>query len=278
VRTPIRNSWACRFLSLVALALSSGCSSSSSPAQPSPPPTTSTLTVTGGADAIKVGETTVFTAQAGGTSAATAVQAQWSVDVPAVATVDGSGRVTGVSAGTATVTATHQSRTATRSLRVVPDFQGFWAGDSRVTACTQSSGFAPSTWCTQRRDRFFPTSVTIEQVRERASGGLWMDPVARCIPTNSVPCPNAPGGIGKASSQGLQFTIDVSGRLVGGGTFVMTAAGVGYVGQVTNWSTSLAAGRLTGRTTVVWTGSGQGTATEELEVELRPAVSPFALP
>src|SRR5436190_4420825 len=65
-----------------------------------------------------------------------AAEAKWLVDNPAVATVNASGTVTGVAPGSATIVATAGGQTASRVVRVVPDFSGTWNGSSQITACS----------------------------------------------------------------------------------------------------------------------------------------------
>lgn len=78
---------------------------------------TGTLTLTADRSAIRVGDTERigFVSSGGDVPAAAA----WTSSAPAVATVSGDGTVTGVAAGTATITATDGARTATYVIEVV---------------------------------------------------------------------------------------------------------------------------------------------------------------
>jgi hypothetical protein len=69
-----------------------------------------------------------------------AVSASWSSDAPDVVAVSDDGRVRGVSVGRATIRATFRDLSAIEVVRVVPDYQGTWLGEYRVTACTRLRG------------------------------------------------------------------------------------------------------------------------------------------
>lgn len=111
---------------------------------PTPPsPTVTSITFSSWTDVLKVKEAATFTATATHSDNSSASVADWRSDMPTVATVDAvTGKVTGVSAGTATIVATHDGMSATRSIRVVPDFGGTWKGAFRVSSCSGSGRYA----------------------------------------------------------------------------------------------------------------------------------------
>ena len=86
------------------------------------PPPVATVTVTLGAGAISVGQTTqaaaVLRDAAGATLTGRTVT--WSTSAPGVATVSLGGLVSGVSAGTATITATSEGRTGNATVTITP--------------------------------------------------------------------------------------------------------------------------------------------------------------
>jgi hypothetical protein len=251
------------------LAAASGCGSN--PAQPTPAPTVSSVTLTGGTDVVRVRETVTFGVTARMSDGSSpVVQPQWSSDNVAVATVDPTGRVTGVSNGTVTISATHQGSTASRGLRVVPDYQGLWEGLVQVKVCDQTPSFQPSTWCAGRRTKWFEASLTAEQTRDVVTGGLWLghDPFPVCNPGPGEQCAQFPIRPGKAASFGLQLTIDAAGRLTGGGTVLMVTPTGTFLGMVGGWVGDLPRSFLEGRSAISWSGAGPGNAYEEVEFSL----------
>src|SRR5512143_3640705 len=88
-------------LAAAACVLAAACGKSS---PSTPAPTVSTLSLSPGTDWVKIKATEKFTATAVYTSGASeAVSPTWTSDNSAILTVDGSGTVTGVAAGQATV-------------------------------------------------------------------------------------------------------------------------------------------------------------------------------
>ena len=114
-------------LSLVALVVSFalGCSSGSDPGggDPPPPAPVASVTVTAAQPSVVVGASVqmlVSTLDASG-NVLTGRTMTWSTSDAAVATVDGSGSVTGKSPGTATITATSEGRTGSAPITVLTD-------------------------------------------------------------------------------------------------------------------------------------------------------------
>ena len=111
-----------------------------SPTAPSAPtPTITGLSITPATDLIKIKASESFTATATFSDGSSRpVPATWGTDTPGVATIDSSGRATGVASGQATIFADYPgAQRATRLLRVVPDYHGRWRGDWSVTACAE---------------------------------------------------------------------------------------------------------------------------------------------
>lgn len=98
----------------------------------------------------------------------------WSVDPAGVVAVDRQGRVTPVANGTARVIATLGERSASNSVRVLPDFSGTWSGDYIITGC---SGAADPRTCGRimfggsERTRYAFT-VVLSQDRDQVTGTL----------------------------------------------------------------------------------------------------------
>ena len=128
------------------------CDSESSGSLPtSASPTTSAIAVTVNSP-IKVDET----AQAAATASLTNGQSQaittgWQSDAPNVATVTPAGLVTGVANGRATIFVVSGGRQGQQVIRVVPNYEGPWAGLLRVTSCTQTGPWAQAGFCDEFR-------------------------------------------------------------------------------------------------------------------------------
>jgi len=122
-----------------------GAQTTPSPVPTAPPaPTVNALTVTGSAPL--VGATSQFTATAAfsnGTTQNVTSQASWRSSNPSVASVNGSGVVSGLAAGTADVTATYQSASGTTHLAVSPPVIPTYAISGLVTDGT-SGGVLPN--------------------------------------------------------------------------------------------------------------------------------------
>ena len=120
-------------LLLTGLAACGGSGGGGSVTGPSPTPTS--LSISPATDLLKLKSSESFTATAASSSGSTTVSPTWRSDNQSVVTIDTAGRATAVGSGTATIIAEHQGLTATRLLRVVPDYQGNWRGQARLLAC-----------------------------------------------------------------------------------------------------------------------------------------------
>lgn len=106
-------------VSLLGITLVAACSGNVS-APLSPTPMVLGISIVG-ADVVLLGSTATYTvtaALASGDRVTNAMPTSWSTDNPRVATIDEDGRLTPRSAGTMTITATHQGRTARTLVRV----------------------------------------------------------------------------------------------------------------------------------------------------------------
>jgi hypothetical protein len=179
-----------------------------------PSPIVSSVTISSSTDLLKVRETMTFTATATLSDGSSAAVTDWRCDTPAVATVEATtGNVTGVGAGSATVVATHGGVSASKTVRVVPDFGGMWKGEFNMTSCSTSGD-----WATQKvLDRcntytsVGPAQFEFDQNRELVTGrvgyGIFMF--------------NEWGGHGVHNASGpVAGTIDASGHLKLTGAFI----------------------------------------------------------
>lgn len=128
---------------LVYLALVTACGDDgpSSPTAPSP----TSITVTG-SDLLLVGNSDVFTA-AGNTGALSLTAPRWGSDAPTVATVDvGTGRVTAVGTGTATIFVDANGIRGTKLISTLPNFRGEWNGRYELVDCQRNAKPSVCSW------------------------------------------------------------------------------------------------------------------------------------
>jgi hypothetical protein len=128
--------------------LVAACGDGESNPAPSPSPTPNSVTVSVTPNPVRIGQT----AQATGTAQLSNGQTQavttgWLSDVPTVARVTDGGAVTGVSNGRANIYVVSGGRQGLLAVRVVPDFQGRWAGGLLITECSDSGFFAELAFC-----------------------------------------------------------------------------------------------------------------------------------
>ena len=110
-------------------------------------PTTSAITVTVN-NPIKVADTAQAVATASISSGQTqTISSGWQSDAPGVASVTDAGLVTGVANGRATIYVVSGGRQGQQVVRVVPNYDGQWAGLLRVTSCTQTGAWASVGFC-----------------------------------------------------------------------------------------------------------------------------------
>jgi hypothetical protein len=128
------------------LTIGLGAGSCGSPTGPSPTPSSTplhpdVLLIEPSIDWLGLGSTETLTAVVvSGNGSRRTVAASWSSDTPEIVAVDDGGRVRGVSLGKTTVHASFQALSAAQPIRVVPDYEGVWAGSYRVVTCQQISG------------------------------------------------------------------------------------------------------------------------------------------
>jgi len=216
-----------------------GCGGSSgdgppTPGGPSPTPTAVALTPT--TDLLKIGATERFSAQVRMSDGSTrpAVGAVWGSDAPAVAAVDGGGTVSGASAGRATIFADAEGFRGTQLLRVVPDYQGSWAGLYRIAQCTDSGDLRGL--CREFFDDFETASILLRltQNRDMVSGTVGLGEL-----------------LGDATG-----TIQMGGDLQLSGSVPFEGDGVKGSIRLAEWSSSVQGQQLSGSFKQVWTAQG----------------------
>lgn len=196
------------------------CNGGSSPTAPAV--STTAVSISGTTDMMRVQENVTFSAVASRSDGTTQAVTEWASDAPSVLSINASsGVATGLSAGQATITARNGGTTATRLVRVVPQYQGSWSGRYTVAACTASGDFLTYGWCTSIQGRDLPFSLTLSQTRDTVSGTVTFGEY-----TGSVSGSMAVGG-----------TLTIAGAAISGGTSL----------SISSWSTnSLTFGSMTG--------------------------------
>ena len=209
-------------------AAASGCSNDEGPTSPSPTRTLTSVSVSPSIDLIKIKQVETFTVTANYSDGSVeAITPAWGTDAPGVASIENTGRVTGVGSGLATIFADYQGLRGTRLLRVVPDYHGRWEGDWSVTACTADGDLVGACEAFPYGEIFLLT-LTVNQTRDQVTGTTDFGD-------------NLPGPVTGSILQ--------SGHLVVGGTYTLDL-GDGLIAEVTvsNWETlTIDNQRMTGR-------------------------------
>ena len=171
-------------IALAVVLLLGGCGggkeSPTAPTAPAPPtPTIVSVAVAITNEIILRGSSEMATATVtlsnGTTQPGTA--ALWNSENSAVASVDGSGRVTGNQSGRTTINYTAQGVGGSRNIRVVPSYTGSWSGSYIVRGCDQSGIFVTIRFCvdTFPTNRVLPTNLTLSQgTRDVVSGRFFL--------------------------------------------------------------------------------------------------------
>jgi hypothetical protein len=200
-----------------------------SPTAPSTPtPTITALSITPATDLIKIKASEAFTATATFSDGSSrSVQATWGSDTPGVATIDSSGRATGVTSGQATIFADYSGvPRATRLLRVMPDYHGRWRGDWSVTGCAEEGDWRGV--CREfTTGSLWVLNLTVNQTRDTVTGTTDFG--------DDLPGP-------------VTGTIRMGGHLEVNGTYTVAFEGIPVEITVSNWETITTDNeRMTGR-------------------------------
>ncbi len=150
-----------------------GCGKkSSSPTTPTQTPTTSSVSITATTDMLKIGDAVAFTASATMSDGTTrTITPAWVSSSTAVVTVDAAGTVRGMGSGQATISITYDSRQATQTIRVVPDYGGTWRGDYALVSCQAAGDFASAGWCDDAPvGSVEQLTMTLTQTRDSVTG------------------------------------------------------------------------------------------------------------
>ena len=208
-----------------ALAVAVGCGEDKNPNGPSSS-TLASLSITPDTDLIKIKGTETFSVTATYSDGSTRTeQATWGTDNTGVATIDASGRASGVASGQATIFGDTQGQRATRLLRIVPDYGGRWRGDWRATGCAEDGDWRGA--C-----EVFP------------SGSLWFLALELTQTRDAVAGTTDFGDLAGA----VNGSIRMDGPLVLGGTYAVVIEGIPVEVTIADWETVTTDNeRMTGR-------------------------------
>jgi hypothetical protein len=207
-----------------ALAVAVGCGKDDASG---PSPILASVSITPGTDLIKIKGAETFSLTGTYSDGSTRpVQATWGTDNAGIATMDASGRASGVASGQASIFAEAQGQRATRPLRVVPDYQGRWVGDWTAVGCTDDGDWRGA--CSE-----FPSG---------SLWALWLD----FTQTRDTISGRTDFGDGLAVA--VAGTIMMSGPIVLNGTSGIVIEGVPLEATVSDWETLTTDNeRMTGR-------------------------------
>jgi len=94
------------------------------------------LSINNSMSTLLIGQTGTLTATGSYSDGSTrSIFPNWTSSNSSVVSVDGNGRLTAVSAGSVTITAAAEGRSATTQVRGLPDFSGNWSVQWRHTTC-----------------------------------------------------------------------------------------------------------------------------------------------
>ena len=127
---------------LALLAIGAQACSDDAPLPPTAPtPSVGSVTIVPGTDWLVLGSETTFSAFVTMTSGSgQTMEATWQSNNASVAEVSSRGVVRALSPGRASITATASGVSATRSVRVAPDFTATWSGRAVVVSCVNLVG------------------------------------------------------------------------------------------------------------------------------------------
>jgi hypothetical protein len=181
-------------------------------------PTVTAITVQSTSAQLFLGATETFTAVAtlsNGTQPAV-TDGVWSSDAPAIASVDGTGKVTGKASGSATISVDSQGTRGSKTIRVLPNYAGAATGTIFYGNCS-SSGWTPGC-STIDDDLGHVATAALTQVGDTVSGTI----TAPFITSNFSGTINSGGGLSGTST-------GVSGTKTYTATWTLTSVTAGVI-------------------------------------------------
>lgn len=131
------------------LAFATGCGGKS-PVEPTQPGASVSSLIITGADSVLTGTSSNYSVSATLSDGSTrTILPVWTSSDPGVATVNSMGSVDGKSHGSATLTATYEGRNASKTVRVITNYSGTWAGRYVVKTCSDTGDLTDHDggWC-----------------------------------------------------------------------------------------------------------------------------------
>jgi len=139
------------------------------------PTTVVSITVNSTALQVLLGRPETFTAIANFSNGTNQVVTDgvWGSEQPTVASVEsGTGRVTGLISGEATIFVTTQGLRGSKRINVRPNYANVWSGTYAVTSCSETGGVATLAFCTSNFTigRELPHVLILSQLNATVSG------------------------------------------------------------------------------------------------------------
>jgi hypothetical protein len=164
-----------RRLTLLLMAALCAASCGSDDETPTTPTSSARLAIAPQPDFLTVGSSVVLEARlTEGATPPRVVAADWSSTDGRVVTVDRSGRVVALAAGSAMIRATFGADTASLAMRAAPDFTGSWTGSRRVVSCVHPRPEVCA--AAYPTNRVAATTLVFTQARDRVTGTLSLSP------------------------------------------------------------------------------------------------------
>jgi hypothetical protein len=255
----------------VSLVVIGACSKTTTPTAATTTSTTTTSLITPATTVLVIGQTQLYSYS---TATSTDGISAWTSSNSGILTIDNTGLATGLSNGLATITGSlTDGTTSTLSVQVVPNYQGSWAGTSRVLECTDVAGFTSGGYCAQIRTSVQQWTLTLLQAGLELSGTMTKSEGANVLSGNVNAVIGGSGDI-----------IAMTGSLAGlaGGTNLVVApiAWDSFVVGNTmtgNWSGNVTSPQITGVATVQWSlnGTAQASASVNRAAPTISAVKPL---
>lgn len=202
-------------------------------------PTATSITIQSSSALLFLGVTEAFQAVItfSDGSTQTVTTGTWNTDAPAIATVDGTGHVTGVASGNVTIAVDAMGVHGTKAIRVLPNYGGTFTGNLLLVNCS-STGWTPT--CSAIDDDLPHTlTFTLTQTGDTVTG------------TAAV----------------VFVTTSITGTVATGGALTINAVGTNLTKSYTEtWNlTSTTPGVITG--TAHFDGTDSGSASQHISFQ-----------
>jgi hypothetical protein len=113
-------------------------------------------------------------------------------DTPTVATVSDAGLVTGNANGQANISVNNGGRQGTKTIRVIPDYQGSWSGRYSVTSCSDSGILRDAGGCRTLQGSSLPIDLNMTQQGDTVTARVSFGTLTADSSTSPI---NSDGGV-----------------------------------------------------------------------------------